>query len=157
MHPIIRANALKSTVGSLIPNAGPTWWALRSDPVVYLTGPEPNLLSVLLPAVFMSALVTTLLTYAALTGARKRGQLLPPLPETSRWIPAALLTSLVTSLVFVLPLAAGIGSLSLALAEVKVSRMAMIAGAMGLGAVAALLAALVASTCAQVLVGLARE
>ena len=145
MHAIVRANALKSMVGSLVPNVGMTWLALRSAPLVTLAGPTPNLLSVLLPGVFMSAFATTLLTFSAITAARKRGQVSPALPAAAPWLGQAVLVGLGSSMLFVGPTAAILVALGGTLAAAQASRPALVLVVALAGMVVALLASLVAA------------
>ena len=145
MHTLVRANALKSTLSSLVPNVGMTWLALRSAPLVALAGPTPNLLSVLLPAVGMSAFVTTLLTFSALTAARKRGQLRPALPATAPWLLPAVLVGLGLGGLFTGLAVALVLGLRAPLAAAQPSRLAVVLGVAAIGMVVALLASLLAA------------
>ena len=145
MNAVIRANALKSTAGSLVPNVGLTWLALRSTPLVALTGPAPNLLTVLLPAMGMTALATTLLTFSAIAAARRGGQLSPPLPPAISWWPAAGLASLgLGGLAAGLAAALGLGLRPL-LAGVQATRTTLVLATAALGLVVALVTALLAA------------
>lgn len=145
MNAIIRANALKSMVGSLVPNVGMTWLALRNAPLVMLVGPTPNLLSVVLPAVVMSALVTTLLTFSAIVAARKRGQLSPALPAAAPWLPKAVLVGFGISGLAAVPVATLLWGLQAPLATAQASRLTLVLMASAIGMVVALLAALLAA------------
>lgn len=144
MDTLIRTNALKSTLGSLVPNAGMTWLTLRSAPLVTLIGPMPNLLSVMLPAVFMTALVTTLLTFSAITAARKHGQLSPALPAETPWFAKAAGVGLGIGGLFAGLVALLLCGLKAALATAHASRLVLVLLAGAIGMVVALLAALLA-------------
>ena len=73
---------------------------LLSDSVVNVKGPTPNLMSVLVPGVFMSALMTTIITYGVMTSQRKRGLLTPALAASVGWFPTALLNGIGIGLLF---------------------------------------------------------
>ena len=103
MKAFIKDNALKSTIGNLIANTVIPYLILLSDSVVNVKGATPNLVSVLVPGVFMSALLTTLITYGVMTSQRKRGQLAPSLAASTGWFPTALLNGIGIGLVFAIP------------------------------------------------------
>lgn len=103
MNQFLWANALKSLVGNLVANTVIPALLLRTEPFVPLTGPAPNLLSVLLPAVFASALMTTLITFGTMTAARKSGQLAPTLPSETKWLAPAVWEGVRLGLLFAVP------------------------------------------------------
>jgi hypothetical protein len=103
MNQFMRANALKSTVGNLVANTVIPTLLLRTEPFVRLKGLAPNLLSVLLPAVFASALMTTLITFGTMTAARKSGQLAVALPPETKWFAEALRQGVYLGLLFAVP------------------------------------------------------
>ncbi len=103
MKAFIKDNAIKSTVANVVINAIIPYVILLSDSVVNVKGPTPNLLSILVPGVFMSGLMTTLITYGVMTGQRKSGRLEPALDATTGWLPTALLNGIGIGLLFALP------------------------------------------------------
>ncbi len=103
MKEFTKDNAIKSTIGNLVVNALIPFLLLFSDPVVNVKGATPNLISVLVPGVFMSALLTTIITYGVMTSQRKRGQLAPALDTSAGWFPAALLNGIGIGLIFAIP------------------------------------------------------
>lgn len=106
MHHFIRDNARKSTIGNLVVNTVIPFALLLGSPLVNLKGPTPNLVSVLVPGVFMSALMTTIITFGVMTSQRKAGALAPALPANTRWFPKALLTGVGIGLLFAVPVLA---------------------------------------------------
>ena len=103
MKAFIKDNAIKSTVANLVINAVIPFLILLSDSSVNVKGATPNLISILVPGIFMSALVTTLITYGVMTSQRKNGQLTPALHTSVGWLPKALLNGVGIGLLFALP------------------------------------------------------
>ena len=103
MKAFLKDNAIKSTIANLIINTLFPYLILLSDSVVNVKGPTPNLLSVLVPGIFMSALMTTLITYGTMTSQRKSGQLTPTLDATTGWFATALLNGIGIGLLFAIP------------------------------------------------------
>ncbi|GAB2533753.1 hypothetical protein [Spirosoma aerophilum] len=103
MKAFIKDNALKSTLANLIIGAVIPSLVLRSHSVVHIQGSTPNLLSVLLPGVFMAAFMTTIITFGVMTSQRKTGKLTPGLRPSTGWILVALLNGIVIGLLFALP------------------------------------------------------
>ena len=108
MQNFLRDNARKSTIGNLVANTVIPFALLLSSPLVNLKGPTPNLVSVLVPGVFMSALVTTVVTFGVMTAQRKAGALAPALPAGISWFPRSLLTGVGIGLLFAVPVLAGL-------------------------------------------------
>lgn len=104
MKAFLKDNAIKSIIGNLIINTLFPYLILLSDSVVNVKGPTPNLISVLVPGVFMSALVTTLITYGVMTSQRKSGRLAPSLSASTGWFPTALLNGIGIGLLFAIAL-----------------------------------------------------
>lgn len=149
MNTLIRAHTLKSMAGSLVPNVGLTWLALRHSPQVPLMGPAPNLLTVLLPAAAMTALITVVLTYATIVAARKRGELQPPLAANATWLLPAGLLGLGLAALAAAVVAAGAWGLREPLATAQADRLMLVLAAATMGLLVALLAALLATRQAQ--------
>lgn len=103
MKAFIKDNAIKSTLANLIIGTVIPSLILLSESVVQVKGPTPNLLSVLVPGVFMAALMTTIITYGVMTSQRKSGKLTPTLTPTTSWIVPALLNGIGVGLLFALP------------------------------------------------------
>jgi hypothetical protein len=103
MKAFLKDNAIKSTIGNLVINTLFPVLILLSDSVVNVKGPTPNLTSILVPGIFMSALMTTIITYGVMTSQRKRGQLAPSLSAATGWFPTALLNGIGIGLLFALP------------------------------------------------------
>ena len=103
MNAFTRDNAIKSTIANLIIGAVIPYLILLSDSIVHIKGATPNILSVLLPGVFMAALMTTLITYGVMTSQRKSGRLTPALTPSTGWFPTALLNGIAIGLLFALP------------------------------------------------------
>lgn len=103
MKEFIKGNAIKSTIGNLVINTLVPFVLLLSNSTVNVKGLTPNLISVLVPGVFMSALVTTLITYGVMTSQRKQGQLAPPLDASTGWFPTAFLNGIGIGLLFAIP------------------------------------------------------
>lgn len=103
MKAFVKDNALKSTLANLIINTLIPFLVLLTEPVVNVKGATPNLVSVLVPGVFMSALMTTLITFGVMTSQRKSGKLTPGLAPSTTWVPTALLNGISIGLIFALP------------------------------------------------------
>lgn len=103
MKAFIIDNARKSTIANLIINTIVPFLVLLGDPFVNVKGTTPNLVSVLVPDVFMSALMTTLITFGVMTSQRKSGRLAPALTHSTDWFPKALLNGMAIGLLFALP------------------------------------------------------
>ncbi|GAB3224681.1 hypothetical protein [Spirosoma arcticum] len=103
MKAFLKDNAIKSTIGNLVINTLFPFLILLSDSVVNVKGPRPNLISILVPGVFMSALMTTIITYGVMTSQRKKGQLTPSLSAATGWFPTALLNGIGIGLLFAVP------------------------------------------------------
>ncbi|HEX8506537.1 MAG TPA: hypothetical protein VF630_14315 [Hymenobacter sp.] len=153
MQNFIRANALKATAANLVVNAAIPALLLRSEPFVNLKGATPNLLSVLLPAVFMSALVTTLITFGTMTAARKRGRLAPALPPGASWLPRALLEGVGIGLLFAVPVLAVVLGVQAQSANGPISTGTMVVASAVLGAAVGLGSSVVAAKRAAKLSG----
>lgn len=100
MKAFIKDNAIKSVIGNLVINTLMPVLILLSDSFVNVKGPTPNLVSVLVPGMFMSALMTTIITYGTMTSQRKSGQLVPALSASVRWFPRCLPTAIGIGLLF---------------------------------------------------------
>ncbi len=103
MKAFVKDNALKSTVANLIINTVFPYLILLSNSIVNVKGSTPNLLSILVPGVFMSALMTTLITYGVMTSQRKSGQLAPALSASTGWFSTAFLNGIGIGLLFAVP------------------------------------------------------
>ena len=103
MKTFIKDNAIKSTIGNLVINTLFPFLILLSNSFVNVKGPTPNLISILVPGVFMSALMTTIITYGVMTNQRKKGQLAPALDAATGWFPTALLNGIGIGLLFAIP------------------------------------------------------
>ncbi len=145
MKQFIRANALKSTIGNLVANTVIPGALLLGSPLVNLKGPTPNLLSVLVPGVFMSALITTLVTFGVMTAQRKAGLLFPPLPPATRWFARALGEGVGIGLLFAVPALAVLLAVQAAADNTQFARGLVIGIAAVVGAATGLLSSLVAS------------
>lgn len=155
MKQFIRANALKSTIGNLVANTVIPGALLLGSPLVNLKGPTPNLLSVLVPGVFMSALVTTIITFGVMTAQRKAGVLAPALPPATRWFAGALGEGVSIGLLFAVPALLVVLSVQLAAANVQLGRGVTVGVSAVVGAAVGLFSSLVASRRAAKLGGLA--
>ncbi len=100
MKAFIKDNAIKSTLTNLVINTVFPVLILLSNSVVNVKGPTPNLISVLIPGVFMSALMTTIITYGVMSSRRKKRQLEPTLDATVNWVPTAFLNGIGIGLLF---------------------------------------------------------
>lgn len=103
MKAFIKDNAIKSTIANLVVNTVFPFLILLSDSFVNVKEPTPNLISILVPGVFMSALMTTIITYGVMTSQRKKGQLAPALNAATGWFPSALLNGIGIGLLFAVP------------------------------------------------------
>ncbi|MFD1470060.1 hypothetical protein ACFQ48_17660 [Hymenobacter caeli] len=155
MKQFIRANALKSTIGNLVANTVIPGALLLGSPLVNLKGPTPNLLSVLVPGVFMSALITTLVTFGVMTAQRKAGLLLPPLPPATRWFARALGEGVGIGLLFAVPALISILAVQFSAENAQLSRGLVVGIAAVVGAAVGFFSSLVASRRAARLGGLA--
>jgi hypothetical protein len=95
MQQFIRRNALLATGLNVVINAVIPAAIMWNDPAVNGLTAAPNLFTLLLPAVFISALATTIATFATLPG-RLAGR---------GWLPAALLHGVGIALLFAGPVA----------------------------------------------------
>ncbi len=144
MKQFTRDNALKSTIGNLVANTVIPGALLLGSPLVNLKGPTPNLLSVLVPGVFMSALVTTLVTFGVLTAQRKAGRLAPALPAGTPWLAQALLAGVGIGLLFAGPALGLLLALQATLPHAQLPRLAVVALAAVVGAATGYFSSLVA-------------
>ncbi len=88
-------NARTAALANLVINAVIPFFILLPATAVSVKGAAPNLLTLLLPTVFISALATTIVTFATLPGRAQRG-----------WVPAAILNGVGIGLLFAGPVAA---------------------------------------------------
>ncbi|RZK12007.1 MAG: hypothetical protein EOO56_28480, partial [Hymenobacter sp.] len=95
MQQFIRRNALLATGLNIIINAVIPAAIMWNDTAVHGLGATPNLFTLLLPAVGISAFATTIATFATM----------PHRPAGQRWLPAALATGLGIALLFAVPVA----------------------------------------------------
>ncbi|HEX8424778.1 hypothetical protein [Hymenobacter sp.] len=153
MSKFIFDNALKSTFGNVVVNTVIPFLLLLSAPFVNLEGPTPNLVSVLVPGVFMSALVTTIITFGVMTAQRKAGTLAPALPADTRWFPKALVTGIGIGLLFALPVLVIILVLQGTRENVELPKLTVIAASTVVGGLTGLLSSIVASKRAAKLSG----
>jgi hypothetical protein len=98
MQDFRRRNARTATLANLAINAVIPFFILLPVAGVKVQGEAPNLLTLLLPAVFISALATTIATFATL----------PSRPVGAGWLPAALLNGVGIGLLFAVPVLAGL-------------------------------------------------
>lgn len=95
MQQFIRRNALLATGLNLVINAVIPAAIMWNDAAVNGLDAAPNLFTLLLPAVGISALATTIATFATIPGR----------PASRSWLPAAVLNGVVISLLFAAPVA----------------------------------------------------
>ena len=145
MRKFLLDNALKSTVGNVVVNTIIPFLLLLSAPFVNLKGPTPNLLSVLVPGVFVSGLMTTIVTFGVMTAQRKAGVLASALPAGTRWFPKALLNGIGIGLLFAVPVLLLILALQATRANVELSKTLVIGVSTLVGGLTGLLSSLVAS------------
>lgn len=103
MQQFMRRNSRTATLANLVINAVVPFLILLPATTVSVKGGAPNLFSVLLPSVFISALATTLVTFATLPG-RAAG---------AGWLPAALRSGLGIGLLLAGPVLLALGLLRL--------------------------------------------
>ncbi len=144
MKEFTKDNAIKSTIGNLVINALMPFLLLLSDPVVNVKGATPNLISVLVPGVFMSALVTTIITYGVMTSQRKRGELAPALDTSVGWFPTALFNGIGIGLLFAIPALLLLMAVQSVMGEGQLPKAPMIAVSSIIGALTGLFSSLVA-------------
>ena len=155
MHHFIRDNARKSTIGNLVANTVIPFALLLGSPLVNLKGPTPNLVSVLVPGVFMSALVTTVVTFGVMTAQRKAGVLAPALPPATPWFPKSLLTGVGIGLLFAVPVLAVLLAWQAAADNTQFAKGVVVGISAVVGALTGLFSSLVATGRAAKLGGLA--
>jgi hypothetical protein len=154
MKNLIRENARKSIIGNVVVNTVIPFALLLSDPLVNLKGATPNLLSVLVPGVFMSALMTTIITFGVMAAQRKAGLLAPALPADTRWFPKALAEGIGIGLLFAVPALLIILGLQATQDNAEIPKLTVIGISAAVGALTGLLSSLVASKRAAKLGGL---
>jgi hypothetical protein len=98
MQAFRKRNARTATLANLGINAVIPFFILLPVSAVNVKGGAPNLLTLLLPAVFISALATTIATFATLPGR----------PAGRPWLPAAVLNGVGIGLLFAVPVLAGL-------------------------------------------------
>lgn len=98
MQQFIRRNARTAALLNLVINTVIPAGILWPVATIGLRGGPPNWFTVLLPAVGISALATTIATFATLPGK----------PANQSWLPAAVLSGLRIALLFGLPVALGL-------------------------------------------------
>ncbi|HEX8330517.1 MAG TPA: hypothetical protein VF629_23505 [Hymenobacter sp.] len=145
MQHFIRDNARKSTFGNLVVNTVVPYALLLGSPLVNLKGATPNLVSVLVPGVFMSALMTTIITFGVMTAQRKAGTLAPALPAGTPWFPKALLTGIGIGLLFAVPVLAILLGLQASSENTQLARGLVVGISTVVGGVTGLLSSLVAA------------
>lgn len=99
MDKFIKSNALISLVANLVINSVIPFFILRNDTVIYLKQGSPILLETILPAVFISAFATCLITFFLMTKKRKSGEINLPIMPNTQWFPKAIFEGIVISLV----------------------------------------------------------
>ncbi|ADB37598.1 hypothetical protein [Spirosoma linguale] len=144
MKAFIKDNAIKSTVANMIIGAIIPSLVLLSDSVVQVKGPTPNLLSVLLPGVFMAAFMTTIITFGVMTSQRKNGQLTPALAPSTSWIVPALLNGVAIGLLFALPALLILKGIKMVMANEPLPKLSVILISALIGALTGFLASFVA-------------
>lgn len=97
MQAFRKRNARTASLANLVINAVIPFFILLPATAVNVKGAAPNLLTLLLPTVFISALATTIVTFGTLPGRAGRG-----------WVPAAILNGVGVALLFAVPVAAGL-------------------------------------------------
>ena len=98
MHDFRRRNARTAALANLAINAVIPFFILLPVAAVNAKGGAPNLYTLLLPAVFISALATTIATFATLPGR----------PAGRGWLPAAVLNGVGIGLLFAGPVLSGL-------------------------------------------------
>ncbi|QDA62361.1 hypothetical protein [Hymenobacter jejuensis] len=93
MQAFRKRNARTATLANLVINAVIPFFILLPVSAINVKGGAPNLLTLLLPAVFISALATTIATFATLPGR----------PSGLGWLPAAVLNGVGIGLLFAVP------------------------------------------------------
>lgn len=144
MKEFIKSNAIKSVVANLFINTLIPYLILLSDAVVNVKGAAPNLISVLVPGVFMPAFITTLITFGVMTSKRKSGQLLPVLIAPVNWLPTALLTGVGIGLLFTVPALLLILLVQSLLGDGQIPKLTVILVSAIIGALTGLLASFIA-------------
>lgn len=145
MRAFLKDNAIKSTIGNLVINTLFPFLILLSDSVVNVKGPTPNLISILVPGVFMSALVTTLITYGVMTSQRKKGQLAPAIDASTGWFPTALLNGIGIGLLFAVPVLLLIMAVQSVIANEPIPKLTVIGLSALIGALTGLISSVVAA------------
>lgn len=135
MKAFIKDNALKSTIANGIINTIIPFLVLLADQVVNVKGATPNLVSVLVPGVFMSALMTTLITFGVMTSKRKSGRLEPTLAPSTSWLSTALLNGIAIGLLFALPALLLIKGVEIVIANEPLPKVPVIVASALIGAI----------------------
>jgi hypothetical protein len=91
-------NARTATLANLVINAVIPFVILLPVSAINVKGGAPNLFTLLLPAVFISALATTIATFATLPGR----------PTSKSWLPTAVLNGVGIGLLFAVPVLAAL-------------------------------------------------
>ncbi len=145
MKAFLKDNAIKSIIANLIINTLFPYLILLSDSVVNVKGATPNLISILVPGIFMSALMTTIITYGVMTSQRKSGQLAPSLSAATGWFSTALLTGIGIGLLFAVPSLLLIMAVQSVMENVPIPKLTVIGLSAIIGALTGLFSSFVAA------------
>lgn len=144
MNTFIKENAIKSIIANLIINTIIPSLLLLRNSFVNIKGEAPNLVSVLVPGVFMSAFMTTIITYGVMTSQRKRGQLEPTLEPSTGWFPTAFLNGIAIGVLFALPSLLLLKTVELVVADEPLPKLQVILLSAFIGALTGFIASFVA-------------